>query len=208
MAKFACRCGAVQGTVAEASPQAVNRVICYCDDCQAFAHHLGRPDLLDEHGGTDIIQVAPAMISFDAGREYIAGIRLSPNGLHRWYARCCNTPMGNTVGPSIPLVGTVAQVFHTNGQVADRLFGRPAGAIMAQYAIGAPEGASRRIGSRLMLSSIAKVIGWRLKGKAWPNPFFDRATKRPHYRVTVVPETERQRLRAFCGPTPRSFPRT
>ena len=55
-----CRCGEVVGLVENAAPQKVNRVVCYCDDCQAFAHQLGRADLLDAQGGTDIIQVAPA----------------------------------------------------------------------------------------------------------------------------------------------------
>ena len=39
-----CRCGEVVGLVTNASPQKVNRVVCYCDDCQAFAHQLGRAD--------------------------------------------------------------------------------------------------------------------------------------------------------------------
>jgi hypothetical protein len=29
-------------------------------DCQAFAHHLHRPELLDTQGGSLIIQLAPA----------------------------------------------------------------------------------------------------------------------------------------------------
>ena len=63
-----CRCGEVVGVVTNASPQTVNRVVCYCDDCQAFAHQLGRADLLDAKGGTDIVQVAPASLTFPKGR--------------------------------------------------------------------------------------------------------------------------------------------
>src|SRR4051812_39818162 len=59
-AVLGCRCGRVRGTVTRAAPASVNRVICYCDDCQAFAHWLARADLLDAHGGTDIVQLAPA----------------------------------------------------------------------------------------------------------------------------------------------------
>ena len=61
-----------------ASPQKVNRVVCYCDDCQAFAHQLGRADLLNAQGGTDIVQVAPASLTFVKGQEHIAGVRLTP----------------------------------------------------------------------------------------------------------------------------------
>jgi hypothetical protein len=56
-AELRCRCEEVRGSVSNASPRTVNRVVRYCDDCQAFAHQLGRADLLDRHGGTDIVQV-------------------------------------------------------------------------------------------------------------------------------------------------------
>src|SRR5690349_9274547 len=93
-----CRCGEVGGRVKDAAPGAVNRVVCYCDDCQAFAHHLGRADLLDAQGGTDIVQVAPpASLVFDRGSDRIVGLRLTPKGLYRWYAISCKTPVGNTV---------------------------------------------------------------------------------------------------------------
>src|SRR5262245_12535850 len=96
-----CRCGEVRGRVANASPRTVNRVVCYCDDCQAALHHLGHAELLDEHGGTDIVQVAPASLAFHAGADRIVGLRLSPKGLYRWHTSCCKTPVGNTVGPGI-----------------------------------------------------------------------------------------------------------
>ena len=60
---LSCSCGEVRGLVTGVSPNTVNRVVCYCDDCQAFLHHLGRADLLDAHGGIDIVQVAPACAS-------------------------------------------------------------------------------------------------------------------------------------------------
>ena len=107
-AEFYCRCREVRGRVTSASAQNVNHVICYCDDCQAFLQHIGRTDLLDPHGGTDIVQVAPASLTFDRGAERIVGVRLSPRGLYRWYASCCKTPVGNTVAPAIPFVGIVA----------------------------------------------------------------------------------------------------
>src|SRR5579883_2663382 len=120
-AEMRCRCGEVRGWVANPSPRTVNRVVCYCDDCQAFAHHLGRADLLDSHGGSDIVQVAPASLTFVQGQERIAGLRLTPKGIYRWYASCCNTPVGNTVTPAIPFVGIVAQAFENGAQRPDDL---------------------------------------------------------------------------------------
>ena len=103
-----CRCGRVQGMATDVSPKTGNHIVCYCDDCQAYAHHLGRTDLLDPQGGSDIVQVAPASLSFDLGADRIVGLRLSPKGLYRWYASCCNTPLGNTLGPGLPFVGILA----------------------------------------------------------------------------------------------------
>src|SRR5439155_14721689 len=108
-AELSCRCGQVRGRVKNAGPRTVNRVVCYCDDCQAFLHHLGRTDLLDGSAGTDIVQVAPAALTFDRGATRIVGVRLTSKGLYRWYASCCKTPVGNTLTPALPFVGIVAQ---------------------------------------------------------------------------------------------------
>jgi hypothetical protein len=96
-AELRCRCGQVEGRVRNASATTVNHVVCYCDDCQAFAQQLGRADALDAHGGSDIVQVAPASLEFVRGTEQIAGLRLGPRGLYRFYATCCSTPLGNTL---------------------------------------------------------------------------------------------------------------
>src|SRR5262249_30044126 len=146
-ATLSCSCGEVRGFVTGVSPNTVNRVVCYCDDCQAFLHHLGRPELLDAQGGTDIVQIAPASLSFVQGEERIVGLRLGPKGLYRWYASCCRTPVGNTVGPAIPFVGVVAQAFESETQKSDNLFGRPIGRIYGKYAVGsAPEGSTWLMG--------------------------------------------------------------
>ena len=97
-----CLCGAVHGVVRDVSAKTANRCVCLCADCQTFLHHLGRAELLDAHGGSEIIQVAPNTISFDRGTDKIAAIRLGPKGPYRWYATCCKTPLGNTVKPSLP----------------------------------------------------------------------------------------------------------
>jgi hypothetical protein len=190
--------------VTDASATTVTRLVCYCDDCQAFLHHLGRADLLDAHGGTDIVQVAPSSLSFHRGAEYIVGLCLSPKGLNRWYASCCKTPLGNTVGPAIPFVGIVAQTFEggNDGCSADDYFGPPIGAIMGKYAVGtAPEG-STKLNLRLLARAIRNVLGWRLTGRTWPHPFFDRATRAPSYPRTTLTLAERDALRAYCGPRP------
>jgi hypothetical protein len=197
-----CRCGEVAGVVANASPQKVNRVVCYCDDCQAFLHQLGRADLLNAQGGTDIVQVAPASLTFTKGRDRIAGLRLTPKGLFRWYATCCNTPVGNTLGPAIPFVGIVAQSFDGGAERSQAVFGAPLGAILGKHAIGQPPAGSTGINLLLLLRAITKVLGWRLRGRAWPHPFFQLKTREPIYPLKVLPNEQREALRAYCGPQP------
>ena len=100
-----CRCGTLKGSVE--SPKSGNRVICYCNDCQAFAYCLGRADdVLDERGGSDVIQILPKNITFTQGVEALACMRLTDKGLLRWYASCCNTPIGNTLAtPKMSFIG-------------------------------------------------------------------------------------------------------
>jgi hypothetical protein len=203
-AELRCRCGNVRGRVTDASATNVNRVVCYCDDCQAFLHHLGRADLLDAHGGTDIVQVAPSSLTFHTGAEHIVGLRLSPKGLYRWYASCCKTPLGNTMRPAIPFVGIVARAFDggNDGSGADEYFGPATGAIMGKYAVGtAPEG-STKLNLRLVARALRNVLGWRLTGRTWPHPFFDRATRATRYPLTALTPAERDALRPLCGPRP------
>ncbi|HLZ01782.1 MAG TPA: DUF6151 family protein [Bradyrhizobium sp.] len=195
-----CRCGEVRGIVTDPSPRTVNRVTCYCDDCQAFAHELGRADLLNKNGGSDIIQVAPAAVSFTKGQDRIVGLRLTPKGLYRWYAKCCNTPVGNTLGPAVPFVGLFAEILDV--PKPDEVVGPPTGAIMGKYAVGEAPAGSSGIKLSLMLGAIGRVIGWRLSGKTWPHPFFAQETRVPIYPITVVSKERRDALRAFCGPHP------
>lgn len=201
-AEFRCRCGEVRGFVADASPRTVNHVGCYCEDCQAFVHRLGRADLLGPQGLSDIIQVAPASFTFVQGQNRIRGLRLSPKGLYRWYASCCNTPVGNTLAPSVPFVGIVAAAFDHGTQRAEDIFGPMTGAIMGKYAIGEPPPGTMGVRLPLMLRVVSKVLGWRLRGKAWPHPFFERGNDVPVYPVTVLSREERDALRPYCGPHP------
>ncbi len=195
-----CRCGEVRGTVTGLSPRTVNRVICYCDDCQAFAHQLGRADLLNAKRGSDILQVAPATVSFTQGQHHIVGLQLKPNGLYRWYTKCCNTPLGNTMRPALPFVGIVAQAF--DAPRLDDVAGAPAGEIFGKFAVGEPPAGSTRLNLPLLLRVLGSVLGWRLRGRAWPHPFFSRETGRPHYPVTVLSKEQRDALRPLCGPRP------
>ena len=195
-----CRCGEVRGVVGDPSPRAVNRVVCYCDDCQAYAHQLGRADLLDDKGGSDIVQIAPATLRFTKGQDRIAGLRLTPKGLYRWHATCCNTPVGNTLTPTMPFVGIPVQSFDTPRP--DDVFGAPLCAIFGKYAVGEPPPGSTKLHLGMFARAIGKVLGWRFGGKVWPHPFFARENSAPLYPLTTISQERREALRALCGPRP------
>ena len=96
-----CTCGKLRGHVSE--PEKGIHLMCYCKDCQAFANFLGKgAELLDAQGGSDIVAVHPRSVHFTEGQGELACMSLSPNGLLRWYARCCNTPIANTPRSSPP----------------------------------------------------------------------------------------------------------
>ena len=64
-----CRCGRLRGVASGLSPASGFRFICYCKDCQAFAHFLERADLLDPAGGTDIFHMPPGRVTLTAGTD-------------------------------------------------------------------------------------------------------------------------------------------
>lgn len=122
---LSCGCGTVQGEVD--LDRAWARVTCYCRDCQSFARFLGDAASLDACGGTDIVPMAPDAVRFSAGLEHVACMSLGPNGLLRWYARCCRTPLANLPrDPRMFYVGLVAQCLQD----------LPAGSL--EHAVGPP----------------------------------------------------------------------
>lgn len=196
--QLSCKCGEVRGRLRDPSPKNVSHVICYCEDCQTFAHYLGRADLLDEHGGSDIVQVAPGNLTWTQGIEKIAAVRLGPKGPFRWHATCCKTPLGNSVTPNIPFIGLVHEVL----EEGTAPFGPPTHKLYAKSAIGKPSGASEKVPVGLMASAAALMIGWKLRGRAWPNPFFERGRAIPRFPVTILAKEEREALLKKCGPNP------
>ena len=148
------------------------------------------------------MQVAPASLTFMQGQDKIRGLRLSPKGLHRWYACCCNTPVGNMASPSIPFIGLVAETFASERQSPDQLFGQPVGAILGKFAVGEVPKKARGVSFGLILRTLRLILSWRLSGKTWPHPFFDQATRQPRYPITVLTREQREALRSLCGPRP------
>ena len=120
-----CRCGQVQGEIGTAHTYV--RATCYCKDCRAFAQRLGAPGLLDAAGGVDIVAMAPSEVRITSGQAQVACMSLSDRGIHRWYASCCRTPLGNMGrNPAIHYVGMSTACMGDDGGAVDAAFG-PAG---------------------------------------------------------------------------------
>lgn len=62
MHRIECQCGALGGYIQGAGT--CSRVVCYCSDCRVFEKFLGcHNDVLDAHGGTEIVQLAQPCVS-------------------------------------------------------------------------------------------------------------------------------------------------
>lgn len=106
--EFECSCGKTHWQVQGEKRRPGLRLACHCADCQAFAHHLGHQDTLDDAGGTEVFQIRPADLEITIGEENVRPLRLSPNGLIRWYATCCKSPIAFT--PSNPRIAYLGLV--------------------------------------------------------------------------------------------------
>jgi len=188
-----CRCGRVRGVAADVSPPAGFRFVCYCHDCQAFARFLGRADVLDPAGGTDIFQMPPARVRLTEGTDALRCVRLTDKVL-RWYADCCRTAIANTAaGPRFPLVAVIHFMDHeAGGRPRDEALGPPLCRIFERSALGplppdAPPPASFAVFAR----RASLLLRWWAGGLAWPSPFFYDRTKAPRASPRVLTPSER-----------------
>lgn len=167
---FHCRCGTLRGVI---EPRAVHaRATCYCRDCQAFARALGREEVLDAQGGTDIVAMLPAGVRFTDGIDQLACLSLSPKGLLRWYARCCDTPIANTPrDPKVAYVGVLRHCLEGDPGALDTAVGPPRIALNVKSARGPVSPTPRRtfVG---VLRIMRGVLVARLRGRYRDNPFF------------------------------------
>jgi len=189
-----CRCGRVRGVARDISPSAGFRFICYCKDCQAFAHFLERPDVLDQAGGTDIFQMPPSLVKLTDGTDALRCLRLSDKAL-RWYTDCCRTPIANTApGPRFPIAGMIHSFMdhESDGRSRDEVLGAPLCRIFERSASGAlPPNAPPPPSMGIFAGRISRLLRWWLQGLARPTPFFDERTNAPRATPRVLTPSER-----------------
>jgi hypothetical protein len=191
-----CRCGAFQAQVSH--PERSTRAVCYCKDCQAFAHFLGLPEgMLDGFGGTDVVAVRPRDVAFVRGRERLACMSLTPSGTLRWYAACCRTPIGNTPrDPRQSHVGLIHTALETRGGSTSTEFGPVRMHVNRQGAKGKPPKSSPAVFTWAVLRYLSGLLWSRWSGRYKRNPFFDAGTGQPIAAVQVLSPQELARLRS------------
>lgn len=186
-----CECGAFKAELTKFPKDTPGRLACYCDDCQIFVHHLGRADVLDAGGGTEIVPVYPSDVKIVAGREQLKSTKLTPNGLIRWSTTCCNSPIANTK-PGFPWAGFSHRVFAAKDpQALERTFGPVKSAIYGKYARGPKLPITS---DKMTFKDATSVLPFILKGvllrKAKPSPFFESDGVTPIVAPTVLAQSE------------------
>ncbi|WP_377186720.1 DUF6151 family protein [Ruegeria meonggei] len=182
---FSCDCGSLHGRVTARGANTGTRVVCYCRDCRAGLLYFGQPDPAPDP--VEILQMAPEEIKIDGGAEHLALMQLSPRGMLRWYARCCNAPIATTSRtPKFPFAGFIVQrMLDTSGL----------GPITTRGFVPQPNGkqSHEKLGPAIygMLTRVAKS---RLSGSWKETPFFDAETGDPVATPTILSKTERAAL--------------
>lgn len=193
-----CSCRSLGGLAGGLSARTVNRVVCYCDDCQLFAHFLGDPlATLDANGGTEIFQTSSARLEFTRGTEHLRCMRLSSAGLLRWYAGCCRTPVANTIPHwQVPFAGLI------HGCLADpssrERLGPVRARVQGRFATGDRAGLDAVDGilpPGNLLRFVALLARARVRGDHKRSPFIDPRTRGPVVSPEVLGRDECAQLR-------------
>lgn len=173
----------MRGTLNAVSPSRVVRAVCYCDDCQAFAHHLGRADtVLDDYGGTSIFQISPSRLAITEGERHLACVRLTGRNLLRWYAACCGTPIGNSPGSyKLHFLGLI-HVFLDLSDLevpVDTMLGPVRARAFKKFATGDASVifAMPEEGLPFLIGGVRRILGALLTGAYRVTPFFDGSGK-------------------------------
>lgn len=171
-----CRCGTLRGKALGVSAETGSRMVCYCRDCQAFARFLGTPGILDAQGGSDVYQLTQSQLRLDAGVDKLACVRLSADGLLRFYASCCRTPIGNMLARRrSPFLGLVQPfVDPGSGRTLEQVLGPVLVYVRADAATGPLPADSGRTKSLRGYAHVFKVLAKSIvRGQHTPTPFFD-----------------------------------
>ncbi|MET1077453.1 MAG: DUF6151 family protein [Pseudomonas sp.] len=192
--RIECQCGKLKGDLDQHAW--VNHAVCFCADCQAFAHFLGRADqLLDAQGGSSVLQTQPRHLRFSEGVEHLACMRLTDNGMLRWYSSCCQTPIGNTLAtPKVSFIGLITDCLKLTPVELEQAFGPVRMQVNTGSAKGEPKPPRHGLLAG-MLRVAGLILRARLNGSYRQTAFFDATTGQPIKAPKVLSPVQWQRLR-------------
>lgn len=176
---FQCECGAIQGVLQESFPPTGRRLVCHCNDCQAFAHYLGREkQMLDDHAGTQVYQMDSSKFTMTKGQDKLACVTVTGGPLLRWYCGTCKTPIANTLSSTrFAFLSLILSGFD-RGKVSAIL-----GPEVRHVAIGSGVGDPGKVKKASMPAMIASLLVRTVKARFNPelkkSPLFDDATGQP-----------------------------
>ncbi|UWQ93288.1 hypothetical protein K3727_06280 [Rhodobacteraceae bacterium M382] len=182
---FSCTCGEVRGVVDITALRDGAHIACFCPDCRAGELFFDQPD--PAPGPVALFQTAPDRLTFLRGQDKLGLMRLGPNGLFRWYATCCNTPIGNTLKThKLPFVGIPVARF----AAPERL-----GPVQAQGFIVTSDGKKRHKGAgRMVWRMFSRFLSAWMSGRWRNTPFFDVETGKPVAKAKIPTREERAAL--------------
>ncbi|WP_306045596.1 DUF6151 family protein [Nioella sp. MMSF_3534] len=177
---FACRCGTVTGILHDVRPQEGTHVVCHCNSCARAMRLSGLGD--SAAGGVDLWQTTPDRIEIATGADRLIPVQLSPKGLFRWTAQCCDTPMINTFGsPALPFAGILT------GNLSDPA---PLGPVIAHGFVTGPNGKQRhQNGGRVIWRFVKRTVAAKLGRRGRQTPFFN-ADGSPINAPVLAPRAE------------------
>lgn len=125
------------------------------------------------------MQILPRNITLTQGTEVLACIRLTPQGLLRWYAGCCNTPIGNTLAtPRISFIGLVHNCLENPDRPLDEAFGPVRAWLHTKSAQGEPKPRLAGLGTSIAWF-MTNTLKARFNGGYKITPFFHSDTGAP-----------------------------
>jgi hypothetical protein len=186
-----CRCGEAGGSL-DLGAALSTHVVCYCSDCRAFMIALGREDLLDPSGGSELYVTTPSRLKLTSGIAALRCMRLSDKGMLRWHWACCSTPLANTSSmPGLPFVS----IHRSFIELSDGRSLGPVKRVQARHATGStPPGAQRGQSLAMGIEILTFLCIGRLRGAQRPNPLF--ADGLPLVTPRVLSADERMALGA------------
>lgn len=197
--RLQCQCGALHGQVSQT--ERALRGICYCKDCRAYSHHLGQAAAAahDALGGVEFVATQSQYVTLTDGTQHLACLSLSEKGLLRWYAKCCNTPIGNTMRNwKFPYVGLVHTCLRADPASYERAFPRLQMRVNTGSARQAPPGMAFGTVVALM-GFMPRVMLSGVNGTYRQTPFFSAPAGTPKVEIEVLTRAQRDRARAAAS---------